>query len=164
MNLKVPVSSDCVYQRKRFMNLGLFPLRFQSIITSFSQWDFKQLGKRFGFQLMDLIVVAISGKALLVIVGMPKVKRGSEEVQTILRAFTAGSKVTEKMSREWLGLLSFRMTMWWPKNCCLNTLEHWRASGSIYCTDARHSWETWAVLVKIYIAEEGHILKYRRSN
>lgn len=45
-------------------------------------------------------MVAISGKALLVIVGMPKVKRGSEEVQTILRAFTAGSKVTEKMSRE----------------------------------------------------------------
>lgn len=62
------------------MNLGLFPLIFQSIETSFSQWDFKQLGKPFGFQLMGLIVIAISGKALHPIVGMPKVEeRGAEE-------------------------------------------------------------------------------------
>lgn len=62
------------------MNLGLFPLILQSIETSFSQWDFKQLGKHFGFQLMDLIVIAISGKALHPIVDMPKVEeRGAEE-------------------------------------------------------------------------------------
>lgn len=62
------------------MNWGLFPLIFQSIETSFSQWDFKQLGKPFGFQLMGLIVIAISGKALHPIVGMPKVEeRGAEE-------------------------------------------------------------------------------------
>ena len=61
------------------MNLGLFPFIFQSIETSFSQWDFKQWGKHFGFQLMGLIVIAISGKALHPIVDMPKVEeRGME--------------------------------------------------------------------------------------
>lgn len=61
------------------MSLGLFPLIFQSIETSFSQWDFKQLGKHFGFQLMGLIVIAISGKALHPIADMPKVEeRGTE--------------------------------------------------------------------------------------
>lgn len=60
------------------MNLGLFPLEFQSIETSFSQRDFKQLGKHFGFRLMDLIMTAISGKALHPVVGMPKVgERGT---------------------------------------------------------------------------------------
>lgn len=62
------------------MNLGLFPLILQSIETSFSQRDFKQLGKHFGFQLMDLILIAISGKALHPIVDMPKVEeRRAEE-------------------------------------------------------------------------------------
>lgn len=56
------------------MNLGLFPLIFQSIETSFSQWDFKQLGEHFDVHLMDLIVIAVSGKALHPVVGMPKVE------------------------------------------------------------------------------------------
>lgn len=61
------------------MNLELLPLIVQSIETSFSRWDFKQLGKHFGFQLMGLIVIAISGKALHPIVDMPKVEERDAE-------------------------------------------------------------------------------------
>lgn len=129
------------------MNLGLFPLEFQSIETSFLQRDFKQLGKHFGFWLMDLIMTAISGKALHPIVGMPKVgERGTAAAWTVPKALTAGFESLRKQypsSNNPLKTWACFHSGWecaGPRATVVSAHEHQRASSIIYCADAGHSW------------------------